>query len=79
MAGPAQVQYQQPSLWDQMKMGILVGYSAGATIGLLYGTMVWSKGMAGNRGRYIPTVGKYMFIQGSQLGFFLGIGSLIRG
>ena len=59
-------------------MGFLMGASAGAAVGLMYGSFTaLSFGPAPGK-TYLSTIASYMIQHGSMLGFFLSIGSLLR-
>ncbi|KAJ3187151.1 Reactive oxygen species modulator 1 [Gaertneriomyces sp. JEL0708] len=59
-------------------MGFMMGASAGACVGFLYGSMTVLRGGPEPGRGYISTVGKYMLQHGAMLGFFLSIGAFLR-
>ncbi|KAH6562341.1 hypothetical protein BASA50_006572 [Batrachochytrium salamandrivorans] len=64
--------------FEKAKMGFLMGATVGMTTGFIYGTyFVLSVGPPPGKS-YIQAIGKNMLQQGSMLGFFLSIGSLLR-
>ncbi|KAI9104646.1 reactive mitochondrial oxygen species modulator 1-domain-containing protein [Phlyctochytrium arcticum] len=69
---------QEPSWVDKAKMGFMMGASAGACVGFLYGSMTVLRGGPEPGRGYMSTVGKYMLQHGAMLGFFLSIGSFLR-
>ncbi|KAJ1654345.1 subunit of TIM23 translocase complex [Dispira simplex] len=57
----------EPSVWDKMKMGALMGTTVGLGLGFVYGTIT-----------ILRTMGQYMLSSAATFGFFMSIGSVIR-
>jgi len=68
---------QEPSTWQKMKMGAMMGTGVGLTIGFIFGSWTIIRGGAGPRGA-LPTLSQYMLSSAATFGFFLSIGSVIR-
>ncbi|KAG0679012.1 subunit of TIM23 translocase complex [Pichia californica] len=68
-----QVQYQQPSLFDKMKMGFLM---VGAVSGFVFGGYAILKNGAPNG--VVNTLGQYILGSGAFFGMFMSVGSIIR-
>ncbi|EDV22764.1 Reactive oxygen species modulator 1 [Trichoplax sp. H2] len=69
--------YGQPSCFDKVKFGVMIGFAVGMSSGALFGT--YSAFRMGLRGReLLSTVGKIMLQGGGTFGVFMGIGSAIR-
>eukprot|EP00127_Corallochytrium_limacisporum_P003097 Clim_evm26s146 gene=Clim_evmTU26s146 len=67
----------QPSKFERAKLGAMMGFSVGASIGCILGSYQCFR--MGLRGRdFVRTVGKVMLQSGGSFGFFMGIGSVIR-
>jgi len=67
----------EPSAWQKMKMGAMMGAGVGLTIGFIFGSWTILRGGAGPRGA-LPTLSQYMLSSASTFSFFLSIGSVIR-
>ncbi|KAI9296163.1 putative mitochondrial genome maintenance protein Mgr2 [Neoconidiobolus thromboides FSU 785] len=68
---------QQPSYFDRMKMGLMMGGAVGATMGFLLGgvqVLVYGPGPKG----YLRSVGSSMLQSATFFGSLMAIGSLIR-
>jgi len=68
---------QEPSVWQKLKMGALMGGGVGLTIGFIFGTYSVLRGGAGPRGA-LATLSQYMLSSAATFSFFLAIGSVIR-
>ncbi|KAJ1980670.1 subunit of TIM23 translocase complex [Dimargaris xerosporica] len=67
----------QPSTWDKLKLGALMGGTVGLGIGAVFGTFAILRYGPGSKG-YLNTMGQYMLSSGATFGFFMSIGSVIR-
>ncbi|EIN13442.1 hypothetical protein PUNSTDRAFT_78990 [Punctularia strigosozonata HHB-11173 SS5] len=77
MAHRVQGQGAEPSVWQKMKMGAMMGTGVGLTIGFIFGSYSILRGGAGPRG-VMATLSQYMLSSAATFGFFLSIGSVIR-
>jgi len=68
---------QGPSCFDRIKLGAIMGFSVGCSVGLLFGGFMGIR--AGFRGKeLLVAVGKNMAQSGGTFGTFMAIGSGIR-
>ncbi|OMJ24667.1 Protein MGR2 [Smittium culicis] len=67
----------EPSVFDKLKMGFMMGGTVGACLGTLIGIYSTMKVGPGPRG-YLASIGKYALGSGATFGFFMSIGSVIR-
>ncbi|KAJ3045634.1 subunit of TIM23 translocase complex [Rhizophlyctis rosea] len=67
-----------PPWAEKMKLGFIMGGSAGMCVGFLYGSMTVLRGGPSPGKGYMSTIGSFMLQHGAMLGFFLSIGSLLR-
>lgn len=72
-----QVQAREPSFFDKLKMGAIMGGSTGAVIGMLAGGMAIYQNGPGPNG-YMRTMGQYMTTTATFLGLFMTVGAVIR-
>ncbi|TRM65659.1 reactive mitochondrial oxygen species modulator 1-domain-containing protein [Schizophyllum amplum] len=68
---------QEPSVWQKMKMGFIMGAGVGMTTGFIFGSYTILRGGAGPRGA-LSTLSQYMLASGGMFSFFLAVGSVIR-
>ncbi|KAG1716778.1 hypothetical protein ID866_376 [Astraeus odoratus] len=68
---------QEPTVWQKLKMGALMGGGVGLTIGFIFGSYSILRGGAGPRG-FLATLSQYMLSSAATFSFFLAIGSVIR-
>ncbi|KAJ1909194.1 subunit of TIM23 translocase complex [Tieghemiomyces parasiticus] len=67
----------EPSAWDKMKLGALMGTTVGLGLGAIFGIITILRVGPGPKG-YLSTMGQYMLSSGATFGFFMSIGSVIR-
>ncbi|OLY85638.1 Protein MGR2 [Smittium mucronatum] len=67
----------EPSVFDKLKMGFMLGGTVGACLGTLIGIYSTMKVGPGPRG-YLASIGQYALGSGATFGFFMSIGSVIR-
>ncbi|PVU97004.1 hypothetical protein BB561_000831 [Smittium simulii] len=67
----------EPSIFDKLKLGFLMGSTVGACLGTLIGVYATMKTGPGPRG-YLASIGQYALGSGATFGFFMSIGSVIR-
>lgn len=68
---------QEPTVWQKLKMGALMGGGVGLTIGFIFGSYSILRSGAGPRG-FLATLSQYMLSSAATFSFFLAIGSVIR-
>ncbi|KAG9039345.1 subunit of TIM23 translocase complex [Tulasnella sp. JGI-2019a] len=68
---------QEPSVWQKMKMGAMMGAGVGLTIGFIFGSYSIIRAGPGPRG-FLATLSQYMLGSAASFSFFLSIGSVIR-
>ncbi|KAH0838622.1 reactive mitochondrial oxygen species modulator 1-domain-containing protein [Lanmaoa asiatica] len=68
---------QEPTVWQKLKMGALMGGGVGLTIGFIFGSYTILRGGSGPRG-FLATLSQYMLSSAATFSFFLAIGSVIR-
>ncbi|KAF9229691.1 hypothetical protein BS17DRAFT_771796 [Gyrodon lividus] len=68
---------QEPSVWQKLKMGALMGGGVGLTIGFIFGSYSILRSGAGSRG-FLATLSQYMLSSAATFSFFLAVGSVIR-
>ncbi|KAJ3802598.1 reactive mitochondrial oxygen species modulator 1-domain-containing protein [Lentinula aff. detonsa] len=71
------MQAHQPSTVDKLKMGAMMGGTAGMAMGFLFGSWTIIRYGPGPNGA-LATLSKYMLNQAAFFGFFFSIGSVIR-
>ncbi|KAG2183453.1 hypothetical protein INT43_006459 [Umbelopsis isabellina] len=67
----------EPTTFDKMKMGAMMGGTVGLCVGLVFGTVNIMRFGTGQRGA-ISMLGSYMAGSAASFGFFMSIGSVIR-
>ncbi|KAJ3292263.1 subunit of TIM23 translocase complex [Borealophlyctis nickersoniae] len=67
-----------PPWAEKMKMGFIMGGSAGMAVGFLWGSFAVMRGATTPGKGAMGTIGSTMLQHGAMLGFFLSIGSLLR-
>ncbi|KAH8549185.1 reactive mitochondrial oxygen species modulator 1-domain-containing protein [Umbelopsis sp. PMI_123] len=67
----------EPTTFDKMKMGAMMGGTVGLCVGLVFGTINILRYGSGQRGA-ISMLGSYMAGSAASFGFFMSIGSVIR-
>ncbi|KAI9285137.1 reactive mitochondrial oxygen species modulator 1-domain-containing protein [Umbelopsis sp. AD052] len=67
----------EPTTFDKMKMGAMMGGTVGLCVGLVFGTVNIMRFGSGQRGA-ISMLGSYMAGSAASFGFFMSIGSVIR-
>ncbi|PVZ98871.1 hypothetical protein BB558_005132 [Smittium angustum] len=67
----------QPTVFDKLKLGFMMGGTVGACLGSLIGIYATMKSGPGPRG-YLASIGQYALTSGATFGFFMSIGSVIR-
>jgi len=67
----------EPTTFDKMKMGAMMGGTVGLCVGLVFGTINILRFGSGQRGA-ISMLGSYMAGSAASFGFFMSIGSVIR-
>ncbi|KAJ3751049.1 reactive mitochondrial oxygen species modulator 1-domain-containing protein [Lentinula detonsa] len=72
-----EMQAHQPSTVDKLKMGAMMGGTAGMAMGFLFGSWTIIRYGPGPNGA-LATLSKYMLNQAAFFGFFFSIGSVIR-
>ncbi|GAW09186.1 mitochondrial genome maintenance protein [Lentinula edodes] len=68
---------QPPSTIDKLKMGAMMGGTAGLAMGFLFGSWTIIRYGPGPNGA-MATLSKYMLNQAAFFGFFFSVGSVIR-
>ncbi|KAF9072693.1 reactive mitochondrial oxygen species modulator 1-domain-containing protein [Rhodocollybia butyracea] len=71
------MQAQGPSTTDKLKMGAMMGGTAGLAMGFLFGSWTIIRYGPGPKGA-LATLSKYMLNQAAFFGFFFSIGAVIR-
>lgn len=67
----------QPSCFDRVKVGFMIGFAVGMSSAALFGT--YSAFKYGLRGRELVTsIGKIMLQGGGTFGVFMSVGTAIR-
>ncbi|TIB70457.1 hypothetical protein E3Q10_02920 [Wallemia mellicola] len=74
---PAAVGMAEPTTFQKMKMGALMGSTVGLTIGFIFGGFSIIRAGPGPRG-VMGTLSQYMLSSAATFGFFMSIGSVIR-
>jgi len=74
---PQQRGQAEPSIFQKMKMGAMMGAGVGLTIGFIFGSYSILRQGAGPRG-FLATLSQYMLSSAATFSFFLAIGSVIR-
>lgn len=74
---PIQTQGQEPSIYEKMKMGAIMGIASGCIVGIIFGSIaIYSYG-PGPKG-YMRTMGQYMTNSAATFGLLMSVGSVIR-
>ncbi|KAL7750279.1 subunit of TIM23 translocase complex [Sorochytrium milnesiophthora] len=69
--------YQEPTIFQKLKMGAMMGAGVGLCIGLVFGTVSILRYGPGQKG-YLGTMGQYMGSSAASFAFFMAIGTVIR-
>ncbi|KAI9475873.1 MAG: reactive mitochondrial oxygen species modulator 1-domain-containing protein [Benjaminiella poitrasii] len=67
----------EPSTFDKMRMGAMMGGTVGLCIGFVFGTVSLIRFGSGSKGP-INMLSKYMLGSAASFGFFMSIGSVVR-
>ncbi|ORY97740.1 reactive mitochondrial oxygen species modulator 1-domain-containing protein [Syncephalastrum racemosum] len=68
---------QEPTAFDKMKMGALMGGTVGLCIGFVFGGINLIRFGSGTKGP-VSMLSQYMLGSAASFGFFMSIGSVIR-
>ncbi|KAI9145027.1 reactive mitochondrial oxygen species modulator 1-domain-containing protein [Paraphysoderma sedebokerense] len=69
--------HQEPTVFQKLKMGAMMGGTVGLCIGLVFGTVSVLRYGPGPNG-YVRTLGQYMGSSAASFAFFMAIGTVIR-
>ncbi|KAI8391670.1 reactive mitochondrial oxygen species modulator 1-domain-containing protein [Radiomyces spectabilis] len=67
----------EPSAFDKMKMGALMGGTVGLCVGFVFGSVTLLRYGSGPKGPF-SMLSQYMLGSAASFGFFMSIGSVIR-